>query len=88
MWLGAISGILIAVTLGIAFCIAFYVGGTKIWGGNGEFIFKGFNCLIAALLILWLSFAMLKFLVPPPTPAPVSSCCLRFTTRFVKEQML
>lgn len=63
MWFGAITGILISVVLGIIFCIVFYVGGTKIWKGNGEYIFKGFNCMIAAALILWLSFAMLKFLV-------------------------
>lgn len=69
-------GIVISVVLGIVFCIVYYVGGNKIFGGKGELIFKGFNCLIAAALILWLSFAMLKFLVsrkPPPSFGGMSS---------------
>lgn len=63
VWLGAIAGILISIVLGIIFCIVYYVGGSQVFGGDGENIFKGFNCLIASLLILWLSFTMLQFLV-------------------------
>jgi high-affinity iron transporter len=62
VWLGAGSGILVSVGLGIAFAVAFYITKSKVMGGAAKAIFKGYINLVAALLITLLAFAMLRFM--------------------------
>ena len=41
VWIGAGVGLLIAIILGVIFCVVFYVANNKIFSGDGELIFKG-----------------------------------------------
>ena len=47
--------------------------------GPGAYAFKGFTSIIASALILWLSFALLKFMVRIPT---------LYTTHVCRESQL
>lgn len=62
VWYGAFTGIGIAILLGIAFIITFYVAAKSVFQGEGKMIFTGFIQLLAAFLITVLAFAMLKFM--------------------------
>jgi len=62
VWLGAASGIVVSVALGIAFAVAFYITKSKVMSGPAKLIFKGYINLVAALLITLLAFAMLRFM--------------------------
>ncbi|GAB4814914.1 hypothetical protein N2152v2_001960 [Parachlorella kessleri] len=61
VWIGAGVGLLIAIIIGVVFCVIFYVANNKIFSGDGELIFKGVISWIACLMITIVAFAMLKF---------------------------
>lgn len=61
VWVGAALGVGVALILGVIFIVLFYVANSKIFTGNAENIFKGFIYWIAVLLIVYVSYHMLKF---------------------------
>lgn len=61
VWVGAISGIAIAIVIGVIFIVIFYVLGNQVFSGNAASIFKGCICWVACLLITMVAFHMLKF---------------------------
>jgi len=62
VWIGALTGIVVSILLGIAFIVAFYAAKTTLFKGDGKAIFFGYVSLLAALLITLLAFAMLRFM--------------------------
>lgn len=61
MWLGAVSGIIISIVLGVVFITVFYVAQKNLFSGDSEAKFKGSMCYVAAVLVTILAFAMLRF---------------------------
>lgn len=61
VWWGALSGVGLAIALGIVFICLFWVAKNSVFSGEGKIIFEGFLFLIAGWLITVLGFAMLKF---------------------------
>lgn len=60
VWAGAISGVLLAIVIGIIFIVLFYVAQQTVFQGDGKNIFTGILMLIASFMITFLAFAMLK----------------------------
>lgn len=61
MWIGAGTGLAIATVIGIVFIVLYYVANNSIFTGNAEYLFKGFIYYLAVLLVVYVSFHMLKF---------------------------
>lgn len=61
VWIGAAAGVGVALIVGVVFIVLFYVANNSIFTGNAENLFKGFIFYIAVLLIVYVSFHMLKF---------------------------
>lgn len=61
VWIGAAAGVGVAIVVGVIFIVLFYVANNSIFTGNAENLFKGFIFYIAVLLIVYVSFHMLKF---------------------------
>ena len=60
VWVGALVGIGCAILVGTVFIVLFYVAKRTIFKGAGQAIFEGFLELIAAFMLTFLAFAMLK----------------------------
>ena len=61
VWLGAISGVVVSVILGVVFVLVFYLANTKLLDAKASNIFKGCISWVASLLITIVAFSMLKF---------------------------
>ncbi|MEW5313705.1 MAG: hypothetical protein WDW38_005248 [Sanguina aurantia] len=61
VWLGAIAGVVISISLGVIFIAVFYVAQKNLFSGDSEAKFKGSMSWIAAVLVTVLAFAMLRF---------------------------
>lgn len=61
VWAGALSGIGLAIIVGITFVCLFYVAQQQVFKGTARSIFEGCLMLIASFFITLLAFVMLKF---------------------------
>ena len=61
VWAGALSGVAIAITIGVIIIIVFYTASDSVFNGDGKLIFESFLFLVASYFITVMAFAMFKF---------------------------
>lgn len=61
VWAGAITGVAIAITVGVIIIIVFYTASSSVFNGDGKLIFESFLFLLASYLLTVMAFAMFKF---------------------------
>jgi high-affinity iron transporter len=61
VWLGAGAGLIISFIFGLIFVLLFYVANTKFLSAQASDIFKGVVSWIAAMMVAYVAFALLKF---------------------------
>lgn len=61
VWAGALTGVGLAIVIGIIFICLFYVAQQQVFKGSGRTIFEAFLMLIASALITLLAMMMLKY---------------------------
>ncbi len=66
MWWGALSGVGLALALGVVFICLFWVARNSVFDGEGKIIFEGFLFLLAGWLNVLMAIALLK---PPALAA-------------------
>lgn len=54
VWIGAGAGVLVSLSVGIAFAVVYFVKGNQIFEDKAEKIFEGVAFLIAAALLTWM----------------------------------
>lgn len=62
VWWGVGLGFVISIIIGVVFIVIFYAAKDNVFQGKNQNLFKGSISLLAAVLIAWLAFIMLRFM--------------------------